>query len=64
MSVHTINDAVRIEFDQRRWHVAIRVTKADGGVEEFIASADSATTGGSGIYFATKAVYDADMEAL
>lgn len=61
--VHQI-DATHVEIVEKRWNVFIRITKPDGSVVEFVASADAALTDRSGIYFATREEYDEDLERL
>lgn len=60
---YQLTDIATLDFLQRRWDVTIRVTHTDGQVTEYVASADSVYTSGSGIYFGTREEYDAEAAA-
>jgi len=49
--------ANQVTIDLRRWNIRIIVDRPEGRAE-FIASADSAFTGNSGIWFGTLAEYE------
>ncbi|MBX6749986.1 MAG: hypothetical protein IRY85_10025 [Micromonosporaceae bacterium] len=59
--VHQI-PATHIEIVEGRWEVVIRITKPDGTLAEFVASADSAYTHYSGIFFGTREEFDERRE--
>lgn len=52
MSVVVEHDHCPVRITQGRWDVRIELFKKDGKVE-YVASADSALTGGSGLWFGT-----------
>ncbi len=43
-----------IEIDEDRWEIRIKIKTKLGDVREFVASADSFFTEGSGIWFGTR----------
>jgi len=57
----TYDEPIGVRITQGRWEVSIEVVKEDGTVEKFIASADSALTGRSGIWFGTPEEMKAEL---
>lgn len=51
-----------VEIFHKRWEVIIVVTEMDGSTTEYIASADSALTGKSQIWFGTRAEYEQELK--
>lgn len=59
----TIQNVASLELRESRWDLTIRVTTADGAVEEYVASADGFFTEGSGIWFGTRAEHTAALDS-
>lgn len=62
MTVH-VEECASVEFEENRWDVRIKCKDKDGEVvAEFVASADAWFTDGSGVYFDTKAEWEATRD--
>lgn len=58
-----IIECASVEIIESRWNTTIILRDADGGdIAEYVASADSYLTDGSGIWFGTRAEYDQRCE--
>lgn len=58
--IHVWESPRKVVITEKRWHVFIDITDADGVEHKLVASADGSLTGHSSIYFATEAEFEED----